>query len=611
MPVYKWRRSLSRLGRDLTAKPKKRFNSQPSRQGLAINLASVFGQKSRPLGLGGNHPAKPRRLVSNNHLAKVWRLTLYSPFFFPPSRLHPTTIAEVISDITEMDAEYGSSWIFSHFRLFHVRFARAAPHNAIRFGLRPKGDCGFNPTIAPLLKQIVDPQQFALIGYHRPEGLCIPISIIITILTQYVGVPVTELTKKRINEGVDTLRFRQLLHPTSGIKLENLRHLEVINTPLPVALTALYPILEQNLFKGLSINVFRAVVGKDPDNPQKPAIYLFPTLLGRHHADSQYLQVDVLLDSPDLRPSHHKQQEAGIKNSPAHVLLIPNLAAFLARGKPGEKHAYRYTHVCRSCCRVFSCLEDMQIHGKTCTPFPTGGRCMKRKSQNKIVTSLFKTNPFTRAREKNGLFFKRSDLFRTLLPLSMCVFDVEALQHDAAGTTTKKPAGAETIHTVFAFSMAHASLYPDNHPLPPSLRLPRGLMYDPSTQSEANFAVSMLKTIREDLRLHTIFLHQALSHDPGKPTYETMTDAEKLAYSLQDSCVFCGRQFGTVYTNPFTKRKVRISKNIDHIHLLKSSQLCRFVSPKYEKKEDMHTKTALIKRFLSTTLPAFFAGLAI
>ena len=157
----------------------------------------------------------------------------------------------------------------------------------------------------------------------------------------------------------------------------------------------------------------------------------------------------------------------------------------------------------------------------------------------------------------------------------------------------------------------HASLYPDNHPLPPSLRLPRGLMYDPSTQSEANFAVSMLKTIREDLRLHTIFLHQALSHDPGKPTYETMTDAEKLAYSLQDSCVFCGRQFGTVYTNPFTKRKVRISKNIDHIHLLKSSQLCRFVSPKYEKKEDMHTKTALIKRFLSTPLPAFFAGLAI
>ena len=515
-----------------------------------------------------------------------------------------------------MDAEFGSSWIFLRFRLFHVRFARATPHNALRFGLRPKANCDFHPSIAPLLKPILDPEHFTLQHCHQ-HGLCIPISIVLTILVCYEGVRPIDIKKKAVNEGVDTLRFRQLLQPppTPGIKLENLRHLEAVNSPLPIALLNLYPRLRQKLFEGLSINVFRAVVGKDPDDPLK-SVYLFPTLLGQHHANPQYLQIDVLLDSPDIRPPALKQK-ANEKNTPAHVLLIPDLPKFLARNNPlisKNRNVYRYTFVCRSCCRIFSCGEDLKIHQKTCTPFPTGGKCMRRKAQNKIVTRLFRINPFTQVREKNGLFFKRSDLFRTLLPLSMSVFDLEALQHDvtSSGTgITKPPAGAESIHTVFAFSMAHASLYPDNHPLPPSLRLPRGLMYDPATQSEASFAVSMLKSIREDLRLHTDFLHQALSRDPGRPSYEAMSDTEKLAYSLQDSCVFCGRQFGMVYTNPYTKKKVRISKNIDHIHLLKTSQLSRFVVHKKKKWMHERKKSCFIQIVVLSNLSAFFVDLAI
>ena len=126
--------------------------------------------------------------------------------------------------------------------------------------------------------------------------------------------------------------------------------------------------------------------------------------------------------------------------------------------------------------------------------------------------------------------------------------------------------------------MAHMSLY-SNHPLPANLLVPRGLIYDPSTQLESDFVLSLLKTLREDLRLHSIFLHKALAQDPGTPTFSDMSHAQRMAYSLQTHCSFCGRRFGSQYTDPYTKRKIKILKNKDHIHFFKSSQLARYPPP--------------------------------
>ena len=94
------------------------------------------------------------------------------------------------------------------------------------------------------------------------------------------------------------------------------------------------------------------------------------------------------------------------------------------------------------------------------------------------------------------------------------------------------------------FSMAHQSLY-EKHPLPQSLQNPRGLMFDPLHQSESDFAIHLIKQIRTDLHLHSVFLKEALSKDKGTPTFQSLSPTEKAAFTLQKNCYFRGRQFNT------------------------------------------------------------------
>ena len=127
----------------------------------------------------------------------------------------------------------------------------------------------------------------------------------------------------------------------------------------------------------------------------------------------------------------------------------------------------------------------------------------------------------------------------------------------------QKPGGSVEIQTIFAYSIAHASLYSE-HTLPQSLRSPRGMIYDPATQSESDFVISLIKTLRNDLKLHTIFLRDTLLKDPGVPKLSTMSKQERTTFFLQDACSFCGRRFSK-----------KVKKNKDHVHFFKSSQLAR------------------------------------
>ena len=156
----------------------------------------------------------------------------------------------------------------------------------------------------------------------------------------------------------------------------------------------------------------------------------------------------------------------------------------------------------------------------------------------------------------------RSHLSRSLLPLSICAMDLECLAHPAS-VVDSRPGGAEAVETPFAYSIAHASLYTE-HKLPSNLRSPRGMIYDPSTQSEPDFVISLLETLRRDLKLHTVFLHEVLRKDPGPPNISQMTAEERVAFLLQPACNFCGRRFSK-----------KVKKNRDHIHFLKSSRLAR------------------------------------
>ena len=489
-----------------------------------------------------------------------------------------------------MSVQYGSSWIFEFIKVFHIRFVRATPHNALIFGTRPKKSLSLHSDIAPLLSRaILDPNDFV---NYRLRGHCVPAAIILSILVQHEKISSSRIRKNHVTLGLQSLRYHQFLEGTltPGIALENFRNLESANSPLPLPLIEAFSSLKP--FKGIAINVFRALVRrqekKDNSNvynegssteyptpsshsPEKARIYLFPTLLSKHNQDTSYAQIDLLIDSPELR---EKYQSSSNPKSLPHVLCITSLVTLLATNKHGS--AFRYNSVCRSCCMVFSNIEDLNHHQTACNTFPTGGKCQKRKAKNKKVTQHFRVNPYTGHKERNGLFFQRGHLYRTLKPLTLSSLDLETISEPIdPRSEAPKPSGAESIHTVFAYSIAHISLYPENHPLPESLRSPRGLIYDPKTQSETAFGISLLKNLRDDLKLHSQFLREAIEKDQGAPKFSTMSRAEKLAFALQSTCFFCGRTFGRMYTNPHTHKRTRLVKCKDHLHFLETSQLAR------------------------------------
>ena len=319
-----------------------------------------------------------------------------------------------------MSYDWGSSWVYEQILTFHVRFARATPENALRFGGRPKqtSSNSFHPSIAPTFRSLVlDPEDFI-----NETGHCLAVSIILTILIQFEKVPSTSVRKNQITKLLRHLRYQQFLQPKTkkqqaGISLENFQDVEKANSPLPLELVESCPSLKSK--KGLAINVFRAIPRKLPDEPPDhlPTIFIFPTMLSTKNTDEDYLQVDLLLDSADLRPNQIEHNHDD-RTSPTHILCIPNLLTLLIRNSPYKtsKYAYNtryYTHFCRSCSKLYSCIEDLTLHRNFCRAFPTGGnRCKKRRAQNQKVTTLYKINPFTGAKEKNGLFFKRSHLFR-------------------------------------------------------------------------------------------------------------------------------------------------------------------------------------------------------
>ena len=518
-------------------------------------------------------------------------------------------VADTLADISEMSSYFGSAWQFLQIRFFHLRYVKAGAHNLIRFGKRPQ-PTSFHPDLTPLLRNLVlDPQHFSQ-TIHK--GLCIPISIILSILIRSSCQQFSSISRKMVSQGLNALNFQQFLQHSDGISISDFRRLESANTPLPYRLIQEYPAIET--YRGIALNLYRSVVRPDPDNTQKKQIFIFPMVLSANHKDEAFFQVDLLLDSTDLRPEG--RDSATSPKSALHVLTIHNLIALLTRNSYSKyKHSTRYTHICRSCCQIFTAKEDLDIHRRyiSCrrhlasyalpnelrlTSFTGLASLLQpgefanavRQRTERLPVYLEQTRTMGRKR-RTGYTLKgpcaivslfvyslpplpiitfydtllskfRSHLCRTLLPLSICAMDLECLA-DPASVIDSRPAGAEAVETPFAYSIAHASLYTE-HKLPSNLRSPRGMIYDPTTQSEHDFVISLLKTLRRDLKLHTDFLHETLKKDPGPPNFSQMTAEEKTAFFLQSACSFCGRRFSK-----------KVKKNRDHIHFLKSSRLAR------------------------------------
>ena len=267
-------------------------------------------------------------------------------------------VADTMADIDEMASFFGSEWKFLRIRFFHVRYVKAGAHNLIRFGRRPQ-PTSFHPHISPILHSyVLDPENFT--QSITQKGCCIPISIILSILIQFEGKPPIHIGKKMVSQGLNALNFQQFIQHSDGISISDFRRLESANTPLPLALKEQFPAIET--YSGIALNLYRAIIRQDPDNQQnKNILILFPMVLSTHHKDEMFLQVDLLLDSTDLRPE--AQNSATSPKSALHVLTLHNLIGLLTRNSESKYlNASKYTHVCRSCCQIFTGKEDLDIH---------------------------------------------------------------------------------------------------------------------------------------------------------------------------------------------------------------------------------------------------------
>lgn len=488
---------------------------------------------------------------------------------------------------------YGSCWLFHSCTTFHTRFAVGNLNNRLqRFSGRCKLNMReFHPNIKHLVSDyLLDPDIYKE-TYSPYAGACVPISICLTILINIEKRPPNSITKKDVSQLLSLLNFHHLVeykrNELPSIPLKNFKALEKANSPIPLKLTKFSSNMSQ--FRGIAVNLFRIQRG---DSENEKTIHIFAKLLSSNHDSEHYLQVDLIEDGPHLwadDEAYPHQKPKAPHFSPAHILVVPNFIKFLyTNNLRFQSHGARDCHYCcRICHSLFNSYASFSSHKIACNPFPSGHKVSKRKIRNKIISHHLTQNPYTGKTEVSGLRFKRGELHKLLVPLTLSSCDVESFLHTPK-PDQPAPSGAESIHSVFAYAIAHTSLHDHLH-LPPSLAKPRGMCYNPKTESEDDFMLSFLLTLRQDAKLLSLFLAESFEKDPGIPKKSNFSPEEDLHWKLHMRCIFCGNLFYSnkfkrsdtpvrgvsTFRKPFTiiRTKEKVLPARDHVHLQLKSKL--------------------------------------
>ena len=488
---------------------------------------------------------------------------------------------------------YGSCWLFHSCNVFHLRYAIGGQNNQLqRFSGRPNDNRRkFHPNIKHLVSDYLFDPDVYIENFSLYRGVCIPVSICLTILVGIEKKPPSHITKKDVSQILPCLNFHHLVEHKKceppSIPLKNFKNLEKANSPIPLKLSKLIPGL--STFRGIALNLFRIQCG---DSENDKTIHIYPKLLSPKHDSNEYLQVDLIEDGPHLwansqiNPLHNPKT---LHSSPAHVLVVPDFIKFLYTNNLQYQHnGARDCHFCcRICQSLFKSAVSFKSHKIACNPFPSGHKTSKRKIRNRIISHHLSQNPYTGKTEVSGLRFRRGELHKLLLPLTLTACDVESFLHTPK-PEQPTPSGAEKIHSVFAYALAHTSLHDHLH-LPSNLSKPRGMCYDPETQSEDDFMLSFLLTLRQDAKMLSLFLAESFERDPGIPIKSNFSPEENFHWNLHKRCIFCGNLFFShkfkrsdtpiravsTFRKPFsiirTKEKVLPAR--DHVHLQLKSKL--------------------------------------
>ena len=288
---------------------------------------------------------------------------------------------------------------------------------------------------------IVDPTQYLQQGQPR-ESFCVPACVTLT-----MSFKLDQLGKRRTiaqtMSDLNLLPFESLLDPTQskGLTLSQISDLEKLLSPIPTQIIRRFPQLQ--FFEGIAISAF-SMQRRDSD------FRLFPTSLSHHSRNSNFFQIDVLIDNNHIRPVGTVDPEKHQQGGPRvlHTLVIKNLGRLLNKFKSPHNIGRDHIYPCRTCLGTFSTNLTLQKHYQTCGEHRRGvsGR---RRSNNILVHKPFKYNKFSGKMERSGLYFRRRDCGKMLRPLLMTSGDYEQVRDSLTHSQITRSHSRSSFHSRF------------------------------------------------------------------------------------------------------------------------------------------------------------------
>lgn len=304
--------------------------------------------------------------------------------------------AEASHGIDEMQASE-TGWIYCKILRFEVRRIFSPLHNIIGIGVRKKPPRTFHPNVkASARYNITDP--YTILDDN--SDLCIPACIIICLEHQLNGTFGRRISRNFLTERLELLNYKNLMSPLhKGILLEDVHKLETANFPYSDRMRRAYPAIVQYP-AGISINIFRTyrLPSPCPGKETVESVSFFPKKLSTKHANPSALQIDLVLDTDDLREDLTPRANTGVSGFQStkyyeageectHVLAVTNLSRLLSslKSRGWSNYKSKDAMVCRQCCRVFEQDVSYDHHAKYCRTFGGTGSNVKRRSCNKFI----------------------------------------------------------------------------------------------------------------------------------------------------------------------------------------------------------------------------------
>lgn len=426
---------------------------------------------------------------------------------------------------------------------------RGAPNSCITYKIQPRlHQCLWRNIIIPNEKRLT-PQAFA-----SDKNLCVPLAVILKLdSTQHPHKH--KITKTNISLALSSLRYQELRTKENNFKIlrSDFRKFEELNTPFHPQLLQLYPFLR--VYSGFALNSYRCTHVLDNGKAR-----FINTQLSQHWNNSQFFQIDLL--------------ESDIVLSPPvtdHVIPIKNWSRFASH----HTKVGNYTNACRSCFRLFK--KDKQASYKThilkrCTSKATD----QRLPRNHIIHRAFIKNKRTGERRRHVVAFHPKNYHSTFQTLVYGTMDFEATSKKAIPglLDPKTPSSTIMFQKPFAVSLCYVTPY--NIPLPQNLTDIVIKFFDERDTTLNEFYLSILLTLRQNVKDINKFIIDTLSTDKGPPNLSSLNDKDRIAYLEAQNCSFCNIKFGTKLPSKKDSRFFyTVKKTRHHDHFIQIPNLAK------------------------------------